>query len=131
MIGHSLVLTDMSRSCHSPHFGALSVDVEINLTVEGEAERFGVQLKVRVFVATDPKMRGWLGCGGGGGGRGWWGWSKAVVWYIQWKVHSGCLENFVLGNSRGSNDPKEFLWANFSDSHCQWTFRGLSTRLEL
>ena len=71
MIGHSLVLTDMSRSCHSPHFGALSVDVEINLTVEGEAERFGVQLKVRVFVATDPKMRGWLGCGGGGcGGRG-------------------------------------------------------------
>ena len=51
------------------------------------------------------------------------------TWYKQWKVRSGCLEKFALGNSRGSSDfpegrsPKgksddlrEFPWANFSDN---------------
>ena len=26
------------------------------------------------------------------------------VWYKQWKVRSGCLEKFALGNSRESSD---------------------------
>ena len=27
-----------------------------------------------------------------------------VVWYKQWKVRSGCLDKFALGNSRESSD---------------------------
>ena len=57
------------------------------------------------------------------------------TWYKQWKVRSGRLEKFALGNSRGSSDfpegrspegksddPREFSRANFSDNHS-----GLST----
>ena len=52
------------------------------------------------------------------------------LWYKQWKVRSGCLEKFAIGNSRGlsdfpeghspegkSDDPREFPRANFSDNH--------------
>ena len=53
-----------------------------------------------------------------------------MLWYKQWKIRSGCLKKFALGNSRGSSDfpvgrslegksdnPKEFSRAIFSDNH--------------
>ena len=59
----------------------------------------------------------------------------SYLWYKHWKVCRGCLEKFVLGNSRESSDfpeghrpegktddPREVLWASYSDN--LW---GLST----
>ena len=34
--------------------GAVSVNVEVDVTVEGKAESLGVQLEVGVLVAADP-----------------------------------------------------------------------------
>ena len=55
---------------------------------------------------------------------------KQLLWDEQWKVRSGCLEKFALGNSRGSSDfpdwrspegksddPRVLSRANFLDNH--------------
>ena len=63
---------------------------------------------------------------------GWYYLRKLQLWYKQWKVRSGCLEKFALGNSRESSDfpdgrspkgessdPRELPWAIFFKTfHC-------------
>ena len=44
-------------------FGALSVNVEVDVTVKGKAKSLGVQLNVGILVAADP-ARGGRRCGG-------------------------------------------------------------------